>query len=243
MRTIQILSAATILWAAPAGAATTRVPDAGLEARVTQRLRDANFDSIYVKVSNGTVALTGAVDRLSKAERARKIADRTGGVEAVDNRIEVVSERTDEQIARDLTHEIRVFPFYDIFDQVEGEVGEGVVTLRGAVRLPQRFHDYANLAKQVGGVKTVVNQLEVLPTSSYDDQIRLRVARAIYGSSALGTRYGNQARPPIHILVKNGNVRLEGVVLNQLDKQLVERAARFAATYFALENNLKVERS
>ncbi len=152
----------------------------------------------------------------------------------------VMEPRSDAQIAQELTHQIRVFPFYDIFDLVTGEVRDGVVTLRGAVREPWRARDYERLARQVAGVKTVVNELEVLPSSFFDDQIRLRVARAIYGSSALGARYGNQALPPIHIIVKNGNVRLEGVVANQLDKQLAERAARFAATYFALENNLQV---
>ena len=184
--------------------------------------------------------LSGTVDRLSKAERAYQIARKTGGVSGVRNNIAVSSMREDQDIARDITHEIRVFPFYDIFDLVTGDVKDGVVTLRGAVRLPQRFNDYANLAKQVSGVKAVDNQLEVLPTSAYDDQIRVRVARAIYGSSALGTRYGFQALPPIHIIVKNGNVRLDGVVLNQLDRQLAERAARFAATYFNLENNLQI---
>jgi len=163
-----------------------------------------------------------------------------GAVRDVKNRIEVRSARTDAEIAGDLTRQIRLYPYYDIFDLVTGEVKDGVVTLRGAVRLPQRFHEYANLAKLVAGVKTVRNELDVLPVSAFDDQVRVRVARAIYRSDALGTRYGNQALPPIHIIVKNGNVRLEGAVLNQLDRQLAERAARFAATYFALENNLRI---
>lgn len=155
--------------------------------------------------------------------------------------VDISSTRSDEQIARDVTHEIRMFPFYDIFDLVTGQVNNGVVTLRGAVREPQRFNDYANLAKRVKGVRAVENRLEVLPTSNFDDQIRVRVARAIYGS-ALGPRYANQALPPIHIIVKNGNVRLEGVVANNLDKQLAAQAARFAATYFSLENNLQVSK-
>jgi hyperosmotically inducible protein len=217
--------------------------DAALQAELTQRLRDANFDSITVDVNDRMATLTGTVDRLAKAERAARLARKVNGLSQVANHIAVRSARTDDQIAADVTHEIRLFPFYDIFDLVNGDVKDGVVTLRGAVRLPQRFHDYENLAKQVSGVKAVKNELEVLPTSTFDDQIRLRVARAIYGSSALGTRYGYRALPSIHIIVKNGNVRLEGVVLNELDRALADRAARFAATYFQLENNLKVSRS
>lgn len=239
-RKIELLIATTLLGAMGAYGAVTKASDSTLTAQVTKRLRDANFDSVTVNVNDRIATLAGAVDRAAKAERAYQIAKKTDGVGAVENKIAVESARTDQDIARDVTHEIRMFPFYDIFDLVNGEVHDGVVTLRGAVRLPQRFNDYANLAKQVSGVKAVKNELEVLPTSTFDDQIRLRMARAIYGSSGLGTRYGFQALPPIHIIVKNGDVRLEGAVLNSLDKQLAERAARFAATYFKLENNLQI---
>ncbi len=240
MKGKMILATMMILGALEAKVATT---DSALQAQVTARLRDANFDSIAVEVNDHTAILTGTVDRLAKADRAAQLARKVDGLSAVSNRIEVRSARTDNEIAGDVTHEIRMFPFYDVFDLVNGEVKDGVVTLRGAVRLPQRFHDYENLARQVAGVKTVKNELEVLPTSTFDDQVRLRVARAIYGSSALGFRYGNRALPPIHIIVKNGNVRLEGVVANQLDKTLAEQAARFAATYFNLENNLRLSNS
>ena len=224
------------------GALTAATRDADLQAQVTERLRDANFDSITVVVGDQVATLAGTVDRLAKAERAARLARKVDGLAGVTNLITVASPRTDAEVARDLTHQIRVFPFYDLFDLVAGEVKEGVVTLRGSVRLPQRFHDYEGLAKQVAGVQAVRNELEVLPTSSFDDHIRLRVARAIYGSSALGPRYGLQPLPPIHIIVKNGNVRLEGVVLNELDKALAGQAARFAATYFNLENNLRTSR-
>jgi hypothetical protein len=94
----------------------------------------------------------------------------------------------------------------------------------------------------VRGVAGFENNLEVLPTSNFDDQIRVRVARAIYGDPVfLG--YRNQALPPIHIIVKNGNVRLVGVVANQLDRTKAEMDARLAATYFGLTNELRVENS
>jgi hyperosmotically inducible protein len=216
--------------------------DAALQAQVTKRLRDANFDSISATVQNEVATLTGVVDRAAKAEKAHRIARKTEGVREVTDRIEVQSERTDAEIARDLTHEIRVYPRYELFDLVSGEVRDGVVILKGVVRVPVRKSDYGNLASQIAGVKAVDNQLEVLPLSNFDDQIRLRVARAIYGS-ATGLRYGNQALPPVHIIVKNGDVRLEGTVLNELDKQLIGNAARFAGPFFRLENNLRVEKA
>lgn len=233
-----------LLAGAPLAQAAKSTPDdATLTAAVTKRLRDANFNSVAVAVNNHMAILSGTVDRLAKAERAAAIAKKTHGVMTVENDIRVQASRSDEQIAADLTHQIRMFPFYDIFDYVTGEVKDGVVTLHGAVHLPQRYNDYANIAKSVSGVTAVKNELEVLPNSFFDDQIRVRVARAIYGSPDLRTRYGFQALPPIHIIVKNGDVRLEGVVANALDKQLVERAARFAGTYFGLEDNLQVEQA
>jgi hyperosmotically inducible protein len=216
------------------------IPDPALAAQVEKRLRDANFDSVGVTVNAGIADLTGTVDRLSKVERAVEIARKTKGLAGVRNDITVASEQTDEQIAQAITHEIRMYPFYDIFDWVQGEVNSGVVTLSGQVRLPQRKNDYANLASQVRGVKMVKNELEVLPLSSFDDQIRLRLARAIYGTAAIGTRYGFQAQPAIHIIVKDGNVTLKGLVANQLDKQLIESRARTAGLYFSLDDQLRL---
>jgi hyperosmotically inducible protein len=237
------MKATLVLWGVLAAQAALATPsDSALQADVTKRLRDANFDSITATVHGEVATLTGVVDRAAKAEKAYQVAKKTKGVREVTDRIEIQPGRADGAIAMDLTHEIRMYPYYGIFDLVQGDVNGGVVTLRGAVRQPVQKTDYERLAKQVAGVKAVKNELEVLPLSNFDDQIRLRMARAIYGST-LGTRYGNQALPPIHIIVKNGDVRLEGVVLNQLDKTLVGNAARFAGNFFKLENNLQVERS
>jgi hyperosmotically inducible protein len=218
-------------------------PDQAVAAHVEKRLRDANFDSIHVNVSAGIADLTGTVDRFSKAEKAASIAKKTSGVTGVRNEIEIASEQNDQQIARAVTHEIRMYPHYSIFDWVQGDVKNGVVTLRGSVREPWYAKDYANLAAQVRGVKSVRNELEVLPLSPFDNQIRAQVARAIYANPAIGTRYGFQALPSVHIIVKNGNVRLEGAVLNQMDKTIIEMAARRAGLSFRVEDNLQIVNS
>jgi hyperosmotically inducible protein len=95
--------------------------------------------------------------------------------------------------------------------------------------------------KQVPGVDTVVNEIEVLPLSPGDDQIRLAVARAIYRTSSL-EMYGFQANPPIHIIVKNGRVTLEGVVGNESDKTVAGLKAREVGGVFEVKNNLRVEK-
>jgi hyperosmotically inducible protein len=116
------------------------------------------------------------------------------------------------------------------------------VTLVGQVRKPTLKSDAERAVKNVEGVDTVDNQLEVLPLSPNDDRIRLRVYRAIYRTSSL-ERYAIQAVPPIHIIVKHGNVTLEGVVASQMDKNLANIKARGVPGTFKVTNNLRVESS
>jgi len=147
---------------------------------------------------------------------------------------------TDDKILLEAGRQIRRYAFYSIFDNVLLEARDGRVVVSGEVMHPWRSKDIERIVLRISGVRSVENRLEVLPLSPFDDEIRYRVARAIYKDPGL-QRYGIQANPPIHIVVRNGNVTLTGVVHTLLEKALAERAARFAATYFGLENKLLVE--
>jgi hyperosmotically inducible protein len=146
----------------------------------------------------------------------------------------------DTGIVRRLTHEVRMYPQYTIWDSVNFRVENGKVELLGAVSQPFKKDDLGRIAKAVPGVTSVTNDLKVLPLSPMDDRLRLQVARAIYGSSAL-FNYAMQPLPPIHIIVENGHVTLEGVVGNALDKQLAGMRASSAGLSFGVTNNLTVE--
>jgi hyperosmotically inducible protein len=112
--------------------------------------------------------------------------------------------------------------------------------VNGQVTLPFKKQDIGNFLAHDKGVADLENNLEVLPTSEYDDSLRFAVARAIYNDPYF-IHYRDQALPPIHIIVKNGNVTLEGVVLNPLDRAKAEADARLAATFFNFTDNLRVE--
>jgi hyperosmotically inducible protein len=99
-----------------------------------------------------------------------------------------------------------------------------------------------NILERVRGVAALNNNLEVLPVSTFDDRLRLQVARAIYGDPFF-LRYANQALPPIHIIVKNGDVTLEGLVASTLDRTKAEMAALRAGLSFAVVDNLRIEKS
>jgi len=147
----------------------------------------------------------------------------------------------ESRIAKEVRHQLVMLPYYGIFDDLGFTVNGGTVTLVGEVTRPTLKSDAGNVVKQVEGVTNVVNNIEVLPLSPNDDQIRRATYRAIYGDPNLSTRYGFQALPSIHIIVKNGHVRLEGVVANEGDKNLAGIRANGVPGAFSVENDLRVE--
>jgi hyperosmotically inducible periplasmic protein len=148
-----------------------------------------------------------------------------------------------KRLIREVRHELNLLPYYGVFDNLQFKVEPGgKVTLLGQVRKPTLKSDAERAVKGIEGVDTVDNQIEVLPLSPNDDRIRLRVYRTIYRTPSL-ERYAIQAVPPIHIIVKNGNVTLEGVVASTGDKNLANIQARTVPGVFKVTNNLRVENS
>jgi hyperosmotically inducible protein len=147
----------------------------------------------------------------------------------------------ESRIAGQVRHELLQLPYYGIFDDLAFRADGDTVTLFGAVVNPVLKSDAERAVKRVEGVARVVNHIEVLPVSPNDDQIRMAEYKAIYGDPALSTRYGYRALPTIHIIVKNGNVTLVGVVANEADKNLVGIRANSVPGVFAVANNLQVE--
>jgi hyperosmotically inducible protein len=145
------------------------------------------------------------------------------------------------RIAQEVRHQLVMLPYYTIFDDLGFRVDGSTVTLVGAVTNPTLKSDAENVVKRIEGVTQVNNQIEVLPLSPMDWQIRRAEARAIYGSPQIGDRYGNQALPPIHIIVRNGHVTLEGVVASEFDKNFINTRANTVPNVFSVTNNLRVE--
>ena len=127
-------------------------------------------------------------------------------------------------IALEISHQIDRYPQFTIFDFVTGRVDNGVVTLTGKVTMPFKKNDIGMRVGKISGVREVLNRIEVLPVSIYDDELRQRIARAIYGNSAFW-QYGAMANPPIHIIVERGHVTLTGVVNSNVDRMLARSLA------------------
>ena len=149
------------------------------------------------------------------------------------------AEKEDLQIFHELSRQVLRYPQFTIFDSVHAQIEDGVVTLTGKVTMPYKRNDIARRISRVNGVKEVRNELTVLPVSQFDDELRLRIARAIYGNENFWA-YGSMVNPPIHIVVENGRVTLEGVVNSNVDRMLARSiASSFGA--FSITNNLKTD--
>ena len=150
------------------------------------------------------------------------------------------SDQARRRLEKEVRHELVMLPFYNVFDNFSFRVEGGRVTLMGQVTRPTLKSDAEGVVKQIQGVDSVDNQIEVLPLSSMDDQLRFALFRAIYSQAPL-QMLAIRAVPPIHIIVKNGNVTLDGVVATQLEKEVAGMAANGVPGVFSVTNNLRVE--
>ena len=144
-----------------------------------------------------------------------------------------------EKLAKEVRHQLVMLPWYSAFDNLAYQVEGDKVILSGQVTRPTLKSDAEAAVKSIEAVSSVVNNIEVLPLSPMDDQIRRAVYRGIYGDPGL-SRYSIQAVPSVHIIVKNGNVTLEGVVDNEADKNLAYLRASAVPNIFSVKNNLVV---
>lgn len=153
-----------------------------------------------------------------------------------------VPARAVDRIEREARHRILMLPYYNVFDDIKLKVEGYNVTLMGAVTRPTLKSEAENVVKDIEGVQKIENKIEVLPLSRTDDELRLKLFHAIYGYPPL-QKYDLSVQKAIRIIVKNGNVTLEGVVDSKGDKNLVNIRAKSVPGIFSVTNNLKVVKS
>jgi hyperosmotically inducible periplasmic protein len=150
-------------------------------------------------------------------------------------------DRTTTKIVDEVRHQLVTLPYYSAFDWIEGQVlPDASVTLRGQVTRPTTKTDAESRVKSLENVSRVIDQIEVLPLSPSDDNLRRILYRELFNYNSPLFEYALQAVPPIHIIVKNGHVTLKGVVANQMDRQLAETRARSVPGVFDVTNQLTV---
>ncbi len=161
---------------------------------------------------------------------------------AQDSQRDQPSAKSQERIVKEVRHELLMLPFFGVFDYIAYKVDGYNVTLLGQVVRPVLKSDAEDAVKHIEGVEKVDNQIEILPPSSVDDGLRIRLFRAIYQYPAL-QKYELGVQKPIRIIVKNGRVTLEGAVDSEADKNLVGLRANSVSGIFSVTNNLQVSKS
>jgi hyperosmotically inducible protein len=147
-------------------------------------------------------------------------------------------ERKNLQVFNDISKTVNRYAYFSIFDDVDVAVNDGVVTLTGKVTMPYKRDEIGKRVAKIDGVSQVRNQIAVLPVSQFDDQLRYRIARSIYGSGHFSNY--SKVNPPIHVIVDHGRVTLTGVVNSEVDRMLARSlATQFGA--FSVTNNLKTD--
>lgn len=233
---ILTLSVGSFAWAATA---TDNAVETALQKELSKKFQD-----VRVAVADRVATLTGSVnsylDKLSVEKTAKKYAT----LSRVVDRVAVAgTEVSDDRLADHLSRQLagdRTFQG-NLFDSFYLQVKDGVVTVSGYAHNYPARDSALGIVEAEKGVKGVEDKIDVLPLSLFDDGIRVAAARRIYANGSL-SRYGMDPAHPIRIIVNNGNVILDGEVLNKMDKQLAEMAVLGVPGVFSVTNNLRVEK-
>ena len=232
---------ATQMWPQQAMAAAAHY-DQEIQKEVVKVLSSKDkWKGITAGTEDGIVTLEGSVQLyIDKVDAGRKVS-KISHADGVRNRVQVEGNVPDAELQSKLADKLR----YDrigygiMFNSLNVKVENGVVTIGGDVRdYPGRDSALA-IVETTSGVKDVIDETNVLPTSNFDDDLRIRIARAIYGQSTM-QKYAMVPEKPIRIIVDNGHVTLYGVVDNKMDKQIAETQARSVPGAFTVENKLVV---
>jgi hyperosmotically inducible periplasmic protein len=220
--------------------------DNQLQNAVTQKLAaKSQYNNVKASVEDGIVTLTGTVDLYQRKLDAGKLARKTQNAQGVRNLITVAGPnipdaQLEEKLAKKLTY---VREGYDsTFDYFAIGVKDGVVTIEGQDRTGVgRGEAMADIAL-MPGVKDVIDNVSIAPVSPFDDAVRLRALRAIYGDPVL-SKYAIDPARPIRIIVANGHVTLYGEVNSVMDKNVAGLRANSVFGAFTVDNKLQVSKS
>jgi hyperosmotically inducible periplasmic protein len=215
--------------------------DQQIQQDVDKFLRDnGKLKDVKASVEDGIVTLTGSVDLLKYKEQAAEKIRHRDHVAGVRDQVQVAGKTVpDAQLRDQLANKLR----YDridmgiVFNNLNVGVNNGVATVQGNVRTGADKSSAIDIVENMPGVKGVVDQINVAPASAFDDDLRVAIARKIYGKLPI---YANDPQAPIRIVVENGKVGLFGAVNSQVDKQVAESEARSTPGVFSVTNKLVV---
>lgn len=214
--------------------------DAAIQAGVAHQLqKKSELSGVQAAVTDGVVTLQGSVDSYKAKLAAERAARKADGVTSVRDLVVVAGPSvSDNELQERISNTLRYerSGFTNVFDAYTVGVKNGVVTLAGDAYSPYNKKVALDDIANTKGVRGVVDQVKVSPNSIFDDEIRMRLVRAIYGG--VGPRYGIDPQAPIRIVVNNGHVGLYGVVDSDVDRTMAMMRARSVFGVYDVENHL-----
>ncbi len=226
----------------PTVSAADQTNDATIRAKVEKKLQSeqlTNLTGPSVEVKDGMVILTGRTETLYSKDKSVAAAMGVEGVTGVQDRLEIPKGESDPKVAEAITREVRRYPFFTIYDDVNLLIDDGNVTLVGRVTMPFKSNEIAERVSKLAGVQSIKNELETLPTNIGDQRLRAVLAHRIYGNPSF-REYASMVNPPIHVIVEHGRVALTGAVRSEVEKRQAEVIARSTFGVFSVDNRLVV---
>jgi osmotically-inducible protein OsmY len=213
-----------------------------LEDAVWTKLKAEKLDKEIseVSVKDSVVTLRGKPANAYSKMKAIEAALSVDGVAEVESDLEVAEPESADDFAKDLVNRVLTYPHYTVFDDVTFQLeDQGVVTLGGYVTMPFKKDDLEERVGKVQGVRELKSQIQVLPTSPSDEQLRRNLFERIYGSEMF-VGFAQRTNPPIHIIVDRGNVTLTGAVRSNVEKRQAESIVRSTFGVLQVTNRLAV---
>jgi osmotically-inducible protein OsmY len=214
--------------------------DRAIRSDVQHRIGGLDGSSkVTVNVEDGVVTLTGTVPTLWVKEEAVRRALKANQVKSpLVSELTIPRAENDTELARKVVERVRTYDRYSVYDNIDGRVNNGVVSLSGAVTQPEKASDILERVAKVRGVQAIDNKIDVLPSSQSDDRLRNAIATAIYRDPAFENY--SMVDPPIHVIVNNSHVTLIGFVRSQIELLKAESAARAVFGVLALDNKVQL---
>ncbi len=211
--------------------------DEQIRTMINHELDHHDIDGVQARVVGGVVTLEGTVASAWDRDEAMNIVSNLDDVNEIMGEIKVKGGESDRALADAVGRQIESYVFYTIFDEVQADVHDGMVTLTGRVTQPFKVTEIARQVSRVPGVRNVANHLQVLPLSTSDEHLRDYLAAEIYRELP---ELAERPVPPIHIVVENGDVTLEGSVRSEVEKRRTEHITRSTFGVFGVHDELKV---
>ncbi len=211
-----------------------------IEREVRESLHgERDLRGLGVTATGNEVVLTGVVETFwAKSEAIRRVLE-VDGVETVVSEIEIPPAESDEALATDVARAVQRYPYYTLFDLLDGNINEGVVTLTGKVTPGRdKVNELFERVAKIPGVQDIQNQIARLTPSSEDDNLRRAIARQLFRTAGF-ERFSSQQNPPFRIIVDKGVVTLVGYVQSDIERIQIEQIARQTRGVLRVENLLQ----